>query len=170
KAIADVLFGNVNPSGKMAVTLDARIEDNPAYAGFPATLNDLTASSMSYGEGLFVGYRGYDRSGAKPLYAFGHGLSYSQFTYANVGVATQPMSCSAAAAAATNTAGMPPWGLFVLPSMLLAGVGLRRRRTPLAGAALGLALVGCMGGGDDDVAAHAQANQLVQVSFDLRNS
>jgi hypothetical protein len=55
--------------------------------------------------------------------------------------------------------------------MLLAAVGLRRRRVPLASAAVGVALAGCMGGGDhDDVVASVQANQLVQVSFDLTNS
>jgi beta-glucosidase len=98
QAIADVLFGKVNPSGKLPITLDAEIEDNPAFASFPPQLNDNGALEINYSEGAFIGYKGYERSGRVPLFPFGYGLSYTSFEYSNFAVAKRPMRCAAVSA------------------------------------------------------------------------
>jgi beta-glucosidase len=74
-AMADLLFGVASPSGHLPVSLPKKIEDNPSYAYYPG------GDTTTYGEGLFVGYRHYDRSNTPPLFAFGHGLTYTRFTY-----------------------------------------------------------------------------------------
>lgn len=78
EALAHMLFGESAPSGRLPVTFPRRMEDTPA---FPFYGEDLAAS---YGEGLFVGYRHYDRGGAAPLFPFGHGLDYTEFRYADI--------------------------------------------------------------------------------------
>jgi len=75
-AIADVLFGDVNPSGKLTETIPMRLSDTPAYLDFPGEF-----SRVRYGEGLFVGYRWYDARGIEVAFPFGHGLSYATFGY-----------------------------------------------------------------------------------------
>jgi len=75
-AIADVLFGDTNPSGKLPQTFPVRVEDNPAYLNFPGE-----NGKVYYGEGLFVGYRYYDKKKITPLFPFGFGLSYTTFSY-----------------------------------------------------------------------------------------
>jgi beta-glucosidase len=77
--LADVLFGDVNPSGKLPTTLPARLEDNPAFINYPGE-----NGKVYYGEGLFVGYRYYDKKEIAPLFPFGHGLSYTTFAYDNL--------------------------------------------------------------------------------------
>ncbi len=76
RAAAEVLTGLVNPSGKTAETFPLRLEDTPAYSSYPG--NGFTAP---YDEGLFVGYRHYDSKNKDVLFPFGHGLSYTEFTY-----------------------------------------------------------------------------------------
>lgn len=76
RALADVLFGVRSPSGKLPTTFPRRLEDTPAFHNWPGE-NDR----VLYGEGLFVGYRHYERSRLAPLFPFGHGLSYTTFTY-----------------------------------------------------------------------------------------
>ena len=78
-AIADVLFGDVNPSGKLPTTFPKRLEDTPAYINYPGE-----NGRVLYGEGLFVGYRYYDRKKIEPLFPFGYGLSYTTFEYSNL--------------------------------------------------------------------------------------
>ncbi len=80
-AIAAVLFGAVNPSGKMPDTFPHHLEDNPAFANYPGA-ND----KVLYGEGVFVGYRHYDAKNMAPLFPFGHGLSYTDFKYSGLKV------------------------------------------------------------------------------------
>jgi beta-glucosidase len=75
-ALADVLFGIQSPSGKLPTTFPKRLEDNPAYHNWPGE-NLKTV----YGEGIYIGYRHYERSKIEPLFPFGHGLSYTTFTY-----------------------------------------------------------------------------------------
>ncbi len=83
-ALADVLLGDVNPSGRLPVTFERRFEDNPVHDSYyPATPD---TKRVEYKEGVFVGYRGYERSGTKPLFPFGYGLSYTTFQYANLAV------------------------------------------------------------------------------------
>jgi beta-glucosidase len=82
-AVANVLMGQVNPSGKLPVTYPKRLEDSPAYinASFPG------CREVNYGEGIFVGYRYYDKKDVEPLFPFGHGLSYTTFAYSGLKVA-----------------------------------------------------------------------------------
>lgn len=75
-ALADVLFGVANPSGKLPCTFPRRLEDAPAYHNWPGENLEV-----NYGEGLFIGYRHYERAGIEPLFPFGHGLSYTTFEY-----------------------------------------------------------------------------------------
>jgi beta-glucosidase len=74
-AIARILLGEVNPSGKLTVSYPKRLEDTPAFINYPGT------RQVNYGEGIFVGYRYYDKKGIAPLFPFGHGLSYTRFEY-----------------------------------------------------------------------------------------
>jgi beta-glucosidase len=76
-AIANILLGDVNPSGKLTETFPVRLADSPAYINTarPGT------RQIEYGEGIFVGYRYYDERGVEPLFPFGHGLSYTTFEY-----------------------------------------------------------------------------------------
>lgn len=78
-AVTDVLFGKINPSGKLAETFPARLEDTPAFFNFPGEQGDVL-----YGERIFVGYRYYDLKKIEPLFPFGHGLSYTTFEYSNL--------------------------------------------------------------------------------------
>lgn len=80
-AIASVLAGEVNPSGKLPFTFPVRLEDNPAIAldAYPGD-----GKQVEYKEGIFVGYRWNDRERIKPLFCFGHGLSYTTFEYGKV--------------------------------------------------------------------------------------
>jgi beta-glucosidase len=79
-ALARILTGVVNPSGKLTVTLPRRMEDNPTFANYPGD------REVRYGEGIFVGYRHYDLCDVAPLFPFGHGLSYTTFEYGELQV------------------------------------------------------------------------------------
>ncbi|MFW5979542.1 MAG: beta-glucosidase family protein [Halanaerobium sp.] len=78
-AAADVLFGHVNPSGKLAETFPQKLSDNPSYLFFPGEKD-----KVEYREGIFVGYRYYDSKEIKPLFPFGYGLSYTDFEYSDL--------------------------------------------------------------------------------------
>lgn len=80
-AIADVLSGRVNPSGRLAETFPRRLEDNPSYLNFPGD-----SQVVRYGEGLYIGYRGYDKSGTDVAFPFGFGLSYTTFALSDLQV------------------------------------------------------------------------------------
>ena len=75
-AVGDLIFGRAVPSGKLPVTFPRRIEDSPAYGNYPGV-----DRHVEYAEGVFVGYRGFDRNKVDPLFPFGHGLSYTTFAY-----------------------------------------------------------------------------------------
>ncbi len=75
-AVADVLFGDVNPSGRLPTTFPRRIQDTPSFTNFPGE-----NGAVLYGEGLFIGYRHYDARDIQPLFPFGFGLSYTTFAY-----------------------------------------------------------------------------------------
>ncbi|MBV9923844.1 MAG: glycoside hydrolase family 3 C-terminal domain-containing protein [Acidobacteria bacterium] len=83
-ALAEVLLGDVNPSGRLPVTFERRREDNPAHASYYPASDD--SRRVEYREGVFVGYRGYEKNNTKPLFPFGHGLSYTTFKYDNLKV------------------------------------------------------------------------------------
>jgi beta-glucosidase len=80
-ALADVLFGRVNPSGRLAETIPVRLADHPSYLDFPGE-----HGHVRYGEGLHVGYRGFDARQTPVAYPFGFGLSYTTFSYGEVRV------------------------------------------------------------------------------------
>jgi beta-glucosidase len=90
-ALADVLFGMDEPSGRLAETIPLQLEDTPAFVNWPGT-----STAVHYGERLYVGYRWYDRTRRDVAFEFGHGLSYTTFTIDEVSVTvpdpTQPMA------------------------------------------------------------------------------
>jgi beta-glucosidase len=83
-ALADVLFGKVNPCGKLAETFPLKLSDIPAHLNWPGG-----AGKVQYGEGLFIGYRYYDAKELPVLFPFGHGLSYTTFAYSNAGASAK---------------------------------------------------------------------------------
>jgi beta-glucosidase len=95
-AIADVLSGKVNPSGKLATTFPVHQEDEASTKGFPGTVLEAadpkdpmafmkgSKAEITYEDGIFVGYRYYNTFGVKPAYEFGYGLSYTNFAYSNL--------------------------------------------------------------------------------------
>ena len=78
-SLADILLGKINPSGKLPTTFPKKLSDTPAYPTYPG--KDM---QMDYEEGLFIGYRWYDKESIEPLFPFGHGLSYTTFEYSNL--------------------------------------------------------------------------------------
>ena len=82
RAVAEILFGDVNPSGKLPATFEQRAEDNPTFPYYHLREGNKTP----YTEGIFVGYRGYDEKKIEPQFCFGHGLSYTEFHYGKVEV------------------------------------------------------------------------------------
>ncbi len=82
KAIAQVLYGDINPSGKLTETFPLTLQSTPAYGYFPGDLKEV-----SYNEGIFVGYRYYDTKGVPVQYPFGYGLSYTTFAYGQIKIA-----------------------------------------------------------------------------------
>jgi beta-glucosidase len=82
-ALAEILFGDVNPSGRLPVTLERRWEDNPVHDSY---YPEGGTNRVEYKEGVFVGYRGYEHNGTKPLFPFGYGLSYTTFEYSNLSI------------------------------------------------------------------------------------
>jgi beta-glucosidase len=85
-AAAALIAGDANPSGKLVTSWPVRYEDVPSAINWPGE-----AGEVWYGEGLFVGYRYYDRAGVEPLYPFGHGLSYTTFGLSNLRLSAQQM-------------------------------------------------------------------------------
>lgn len=119
-AVGEILFGTINPEGKMPFTLERRAEDAPAHGRFlphDATFNDepiwgkeRPVFPVMYTEGLHIGYRHYDRTGVEPLFPFGHGLSYTSFEIEDLEVDV-PFSAADAVALVrvrvTNTGARP---------------------------------------------------------------
>ena len=80
-AIAAIVFGEVNPSGKLPITFPKKLSDSPAHVSDRTYPGD---KDVLYEEGIFVGYRHFDTKGIEPFFPFGHGLSYTSFTYENL--------------------------------------------------------------------------------------
>ena len=83
-ALAQILFGDFSPSGKLPVSFERRLEDNPTYPNYYPNDGD---KRVKYNEGIFVGYRHYDKAGVKPLFPFGFGLSYTTFKFSDLSIA-----------------------------------------------------------------------------------
>lgn len=88
-ALADVLLGTVNPSGRLTDTIAAHREDYPDFDNFPGT-----KGTVHYAEGIYVGYRHFDHKGIKPLFPFGYGLSYTTFKYSNIKLSSHSMDAA----------------------------------------------------------------------------
>ncbi len=82
-----LLFGDTNPSGKLPVSFDRRFEENAVSRSYYA--DPAESKKVTYSEGVFVGYRHYDKAGVQPLFPFGYGLSYTTFVYSNLSIVPQ---------------------------------------------------------------------------------
>ena len=82
-ALAEVVFGDVDPSGRLPISWERSLKDNPSYASYYPTPGTLT---IPYKDDIFVGYRGYEHNRVKPLFPFGFGLSYTSFKYSNLAI------------------------------------------------------------------------------------
>ena len=80
-ALAEIIFGDVNPSGKLPVSFEKRWEDSSSYRSYYPQGNERR---VAYAEGVFIGYRHFDKSQISPMFPFGFGLSYTQFVYRNL--------------------------------------------------------------------------------------
>lgn len=98
-ALAQILFGDYSPSGKLPASFERRWEDNPTFHNYYPVSGEYR---VKYSEGVFLGYRYFDRSETKPLFAFGHGLSYSTFAYSNISVTPKTGDVSAQVSVSFN--------------------------------------------------------------------
>ena len=91
-AISEIITGKISPSGKLPISIEAKLEDNPSAANYHENVDRVRSKSINpharveYREGIFMGYRGYEKSGVKPLFPFGFGLSYTTFEYSNLDI------------------------------------------------------------------------------------
>ena len=89
-AVSEIITGKVSPSGKLPISIEERLEDNPCYANYYENVPRMRVPKINpysrneYREGIFVGYRGYEKNGVKPLFPFGFGLSYTSFEYSDM--------------------------------------------------------------------------------------
>ena len=87
QAIAEIISGKLSPSGHLPISIERKLEDNPTWGSYYHNLDVKVRRNpylrVNYKEGIFVGYRGYDRKEVKPLFPFGYGLSYTTFKYDN---------------------------------------------------------------------------------------
>ena len=109
-AVADVIFGAANPSGRLTESIPLRLQDTPSFLNFPG---DLT--TVRYGEGVFVGYRYYESSKVAVRYPFGHGLSYTSFEYSNLQVAKDGSLVSVTVTNTGSVGGKEVVQLYVAP-------------------------------------------------------
>lgn len=118
--IADVLYGDVNPSGKLPLSFPVRLQDNPSYLNFRSE-----RGRVLYGEDVYVGYRYYERAQVAPQFAFGHGLSYTSFARSNLALESapekpkledgEPITASVTVANTGKVAGAETVQLWVVP-------------------------------------------------------
>lgn len=91
-AISEIITGKISPSGKLPISIEAKLEDNPCAANHHENVDRVRSRNINpharveYREGVFMGYRGYEKSGVKPLFPFGFGLSYTTFAYSNLSI------------------------------------------------------------------------------------
>jgi len=134
QALAEIIYGKVNPSGKLPVTIGRRIQDYPAYASYPKVeeyqpagvfgdeATNTAKKEMVYNDGVFMGYRGFDKASVKPLFAFGYGMSYTSYAYGDLQLSTPRLGSDTTVDATftlTNTgsmAGFEVAQLYVSPA------------------------------------------------------
>ena len=91
QAIAEIISGKISPSGRLPISIERKLEDNPTWDSYHYVSPNINGRKdpykrVNYKEGVFLGYRGYDRKEVKPLFPFGYGLSYTTFEYSNLNV------------------------------------------------------------------------------------
>lgn len=102
-ALADILTGKVNPSGRLPISMERAWADNPCHDTYYDNLKGSEYRRIDYKEGLFTGYRGYDRTGRVPRYPFGYGLSYTTFDFSNLKADKRPDGAVVVTFDVTNT-------------------------------------------------------------------
>lgn len=103
-AVASLLFGDANPSGHLPISWETKLDDNPSYAFYyPAA----GTNRITYGDGIFVGYRGYDHINRQPLFPFGYGLSYTTFAYSGLHVSSPTPGDATVTFSVKNTGSRP---------------------------------------------------------------
>src|SRR5580658_534547 len=118
-AITDVLSGNVDPSGKLATTFPAKYEDVPSAKNFPGKefpekatgggmFGPRIPAEVTYGEGIYVGYRYYSTFNVKPAYEFGYGLSYTSFSYSDLKLSSATFGGRLTATVTVSNSGQVP--------------------------------------------------------------
>ncbi|HEX8601883.1 MAG TPA: glycoside hydrolase family 3 C-terminal domain-containing protein [Pseudoduganella sp.] len=107
QALAEILYGKVNPSGKLPVSIGRKAEDYPTFASYGAVsdyvpsltyaerASNTAKTEMTYSEGVFMGYRGFDKTGVKPLHPFGFGLSYTTYDYSGLSLSAGQLTADA---------------------------------------------------------------------------
>ena len=91
-AVSEIITGKISPSGKLPISIETKLEDNPSAANYHENVDRIRTKDINpharveYREGIFMGYRGYDKTGIKPLFPFGYGLSYTTFEYSNLDI------------------------------------------------------------------------------------
>ncbi|MGM9739790.1 MAG: glycoside hydrolase family 3 C-terminal domain-containing protein [Candidatus Cryptobacteroides sp.] len=98
-ALADIIFGDVNPSGKLPMTFPVKLDDNGAHA---LGAYNPASTEAKYSEGIFVGYRWTQKHDIRPLFAFGHGLSYTTFSYSGAEISRTSMSADGTVTVSVN--------------------------------------------------------------------
>lgn len=89
-AVSEIITGKISPSGRLPISIEEKLEDNPSYATYYENVDRIRTprinpySRVEYREGIFVGYRGYEKNSVKPLFPFGYGLSYTSFEYSDI--------------------------------------------------------------------------------------
>ena len=106
RAVAEILAGRISPSGRLPISIERRLEDNPCAESYYENLKGSEYKRVEYSEGVFTGYRGYDRTGVAPRYAFGFGLSYTTFAYGDLKVERCGPARVRVSFDVTNTGGM----------------------------------------------------------------
>jgi beta-glucosidase len=119
-AIADVLFGRVAPSGRLAESIPLRLQDTPSYLNFPGD-----GDVVRYGEGIFVGYRYYETVDVPVRYPFGHGLTYTTFGYGDLSVSRNGKTASVTVTNTGDRAGKEVVQVYV--SAPTGGISVPRR-------------------------------------------
>ena len=92
-AVSEIITGKINPSGKLPISIEKKLEDNPTYPNYYENVDRVRSNTINpysrveYREGIFMGYRGYEKNNIEPLFPFGYGLSYTTFEYSDIAVA-----------------------------------------------------------------------------------
>lgn len=107
-ALAEIISGKISPSGKLPISMENAWEDNPVHDSYHDRRN-VPHKRVEYKEGIFVGYRGYDRSGVAPRYPFGFGMSYTTFRYEGLKVEKKEGNVVNVSYDITNTGKMDAW-------------------------------------------------------------